>query len=102
MNFAVAKAEIKTNLREALRRCGYFGLANRYTGKVGYVRRLSLNQHYPRFHLYINQETDQEYHFSLHLDQKQQSYQGARAHSADYDEDTVKNELARILSILQN
>mgnify|MGYP001619689651 CR=1 FL=1 len=102
MNFVVAKAEVRTNVRETLRRCGYFGLANRYTGQVGYVRRLSLSQHYPRFHLYINQETDQQYQFSLHLDQKQASYQGSRTHSADYDEDTVKAEMARILSILQS
>lgn len=102
MNFAAPKAEIKSNIREALRRCGYFGITNRFTNKVGYVRRLSQSQHYPRFHLYINQETDTSYQFSLHLDQKEQSYQGSHAHSADYGEDTVKDESARILSILTN
>lgn len=102
MNFNVAKQEIRTNLRETLRRCGYFGVTNRFNGQTGYVRRLSLTQHYPRFHLFLNQETERIYQFSLHLDQKQQSYSGQRAHSADYDEDTVTAEMARILAVIKN
>lgn len=102
MNFATPKNQFKTNLIAALRRAGYFAIVDRLTGKTGYVRRLSREAHFPRFHLYLYRETPQDYHFSLHLDQKRPSYRGSPAHSADYHEDTVKVELNRVLSILKN
>jgi len=95
MHFRIAKAWLTRNLRDALRNCGYFGIQDRQSGRVSYVRRLSKSQHYPRFHLYL-EELSQGYNFSLHLDQKKESYQGTRAHSADYDEPEVKAEASRI------
>jgi hypothetical protein len=101
MKFKINKQDLGRNLRDALRRAGYFGIEDRRSGRSSYVRRLSRSQHYPRFHLYIDEEAD-FYFFNLHLDQKQVSYQGARAHSADYDEPAVEEEAKRISSIINN
>ncbi|MFA6304772.1 MAG: hypothetical protein WCV73_03075 [Patescibacteria group bacterium] len=102
MVFKISKHGLRNNLRDALRKCGYFGIDNSFNGKVGYVRRLSLNQHYPRFHIYLNQETDESYVFSLHLDQKKPIYQGAKAHNAEYDDEVVHIEAARVINIFES
>ena len=99
MHFKIKKESLSNNLRDALRRCGYFGLQDRNTGKISYVRRLSKSQYYPRFHLYID-DMGVEYKFNLHLDQKKESYKGVKAHSADYDEPAVNEEGVRITSII--
>ena len=92
MKFSLPKEIIRPNIREALRRLGYFGLI---TTEVSYVRRLSLRQHYPRFHLYL-EEKPNTFIFNLHLDQKKPSYEGAFAHSGEYDSETVAAEAERI------
>jgi len=56
---------------------------------------------YPRFHVYVElDKVSQQISINLHLDQKKPSYQGAPAHSAEYDSGTVKKEAARIKQIL--
>ncbi|OGY88860.1 MAG: hypothetical protein A2927_02585 [Candidatus Komeilibacteria bacterium RIFCSPLOWO2_01_FULL_45_10] len=100
MEFKIAKEDLGRNLRDALRSCGYFGLKGRLSSEIGYVRRLSLNQFYPRFHIYIAEE-ENFFRFKLHLDQKKESYQGAKAHSADYQEGAVADEAQRIMEILK-
>lgn len=57
---------------------------------------------YPRFHLFlkINSE-NQEFIFSLHLDQKRPIYKAAPAHSADYEGEAVEREVERIKEILE-
>jgi len=99
MHFIIASDRLSRNLRDALRRCGYFGIQDRISNTISYVRRLSKAQHYPRFHLYI-EELPKGYKFNLHLDQKKGRYQGARAHSADYDEETVREEAERIKGLI--
>jgi len=101
MKFKINKQALTRNLRDALRRAGYFGIEDRKSGQASYVRRLSQSQYYPRFHLYLDEETDC-YFFNLHLDQKQASYPGARAHSADYQEPAVEAEAERISFIIHN
>lgn len=54
---------------------------------------------YPRFHLYIKPELG-GFVFSLHLDQKRPSYGNETAHSGDYESETVRDEAARITSII--
>jgi len=46
--------------------------------------------------MYINSEDPLI--LNLHIDQKQASYEGATAHSGDYDSDLVKQEGQRIYS----
>jgi len=97
MKFDIAKDKMGFNIREGLRRLGYFGLL--MGGETSYVRRLSRIQHYPRFHLYLNDFSD-KITFNLHLDQKQTSYQGSSAHNGEYDGDTTAAEAERIKSNL--
>lgn len=94
MKFNVAKLKIVPNIREALRRLGYFGL-NPRNGEPSYIKRLSRISHYPRFHLYID-DTREQLTFNLHLDQKQPSYQGSRMHSGEYEGDLVEAEAERV------
>ena len=97
MKFTITKDKISFNIRDGLRRLGYFGLL--VGGETSYVRRLSRIQYYPRFHLYLN-ETPKQITFNLHLDQKHASYEGSSAHSGEYDGETVKEEADRIISNL--
>ncbi len=99
MHFQIPQSSLKYNLREALRKCGYFSILDRRSNKQSYVRRLSESQHYPRLHLYIEVK-DSYYQFSLHLDQKKVSYAGQKAHSGEYDEPLVKEEAERIQTLI--
>ena len=63
-----------------------------------FVRRLGRN-YYPRFHMYIEEKEDQIV-FSLHIDQKRPSYQGAHAHNAEYEGEVVKAEIERLKEII--
>jgi len=101
MKLKINKGQFRTNLPAALRGAGYFRIVDRRSGQLSFVRRLSNMQHYPRFHLYI-EDTGESYQFNLHLDQKQVSYQGQRAHSGDYDEPIVKEEAQRIINSLNS
>jgi len=76
-----------------IRRCGYGLVRDPHADERSYSRRLGSGI-YPRFHLYINSEDPLV--FNLHLDQKQVSYQGQKAHSGDYDSDIVQKEAKRI------
>ena len=97
MKFIINKDKLRFNIREGLRHLGYFGLL--VGGETSYVKRLSRIQHYPRFHLYLN-ETNDQITFNLHLDQKHASYEGSSAHSGEYNGETVTSEAERIISSL--
>lgn len=86
------------NIYAILRRAGYVPIHDRMNQTSSFVRKLS-SGHYPRFHLYLNEERDQIV-FDLHLDQAKTRYDGQTAHNADYDSPEVKNELARIYQLL--
>lgn len=83
-----------------LRKAGYVYLMDRYTGQESYVRRLGRG-FYPRFHLYLEELPGQAI-LNLHLDQKQASYEGANAHNAEYDGETVEAEMDRIKSFTKS
>lgn len=78
----------------ALRRAGYAPYINK-EGEQSFVRRIQ-GTDFPRFHLYIKVEDDATLRCSIHLDQKQPSYQGTHAHGGDYDSETVADEARRI------
>jgi hypothetical protein len=82
-----------------LRRCGYAPEGqDQKTGEFRFSRPLR-GARYPRFHLYVNALVhSQTITLSLHLDQKQPSYQGSSAHSGEYDGALVEAETKRILS----
>ena len=80
-----------------LRRCGYAPEGqDQKTGEFRFSKPLR-GARYPRFHAYCV-ESAQRLIISLHLDQKQPSYEGSSAHSGEYDGALVEAETKRILS----
>ena len=67
---------------------------DRASGKQSYVYRLTTNR-YPRFHVYVEEETEDSMKLHLHLDNKQHGW-GERRHDSDYDSEQVKAEGARL------
>ena len=94
MTFSIVNT--KETLNSLVRRLGYRPLGYTPKEELNCVR--PLGSDYPRFHLYIKKETG-KYIFNLHLDQKRPSYEGATAHSGDYDGEVVREEADRIREI---
>lgn len=80
-----------------MRSIGYAKHSNA-AGEESYVRRAS-GLEFPRFHVYVN-EFDTPVTLSIHLDQKEHTYEGSRAHSGEYDGAVVQRELERIHAAL--
>ncbi len=89
---------VQENANTLMRKLGYMPAYFQKAGEVSIVRQLARND-YPRFHLYIKQ-SGQDFHFSLHLDQKKPSYEGQTGHSGDYDGPVIEGEAERIKNIL--
>jgi hypothetical protein len=79
-----------------VRRAGYGEIYDRARGEESYVFRLSRNAFYPRFHLYIEKEDQASMTITLHLDQKQASYEGSHMHSGEYEGEIIEKEAERI------
>ncbi len=77
-----------------MRRLGYATYTNRQ-GISSFVRRIHGSE-FPRYHLYINKETEREMTCSVHIDQRAPSYQGTSAHGGDYDTPQVLEEIERL------
>src|SRR3989338_8365137 len=86
-----------THSRNLLRRAGY-ALHQGRDGELSYVRRLSGNGDYPRFHVYVSrEEPGKAIEITLHLDEKKPSYEGFTAHSGEYEGEIVEQERDRLL-----
>ncbi|EKE14073.1 MAG: hypothetical protein ACD_12C00686G0003 [uncultured bacterium] len=94
------KKSFKENIPNLIRHLGYHENRSRFSQGLNFVRTVSRG-FYPRFHLYINQATEEELELNLHLDQKKSSYPGTHAHAGDYDTEVVKEEAERIKNILE-
>ena len=94
MKLIINKNQLDTSPGQFLRRVGYGYIRDRHSGQDSFVRRFG-SRHYPRLHMYIKEQGDKII-FNLHLDQKQASYAGAHAHSAEYDGDVVEREIERL------
>jgi len=93
---------IKKNIVEISRAIGYVIIDTKENREYNLVRKLSASwriNNYPRFHIYLKQAGDRLI-FNLHLDQKQPSYNGAHAHSGEYDGPIIENEADRIKQLL--
>lgn len=95
MKFTLPTTQSPYNL---LRRAGYAPFRDPKTNETSYTRRLGSN-FYPRFHAYINSESNGPLEINLHLDQKHASYQGQRAHSGEYDSDLLRQEAERLRTL---
>ena len=79
------------NLRQFLRRNGYASHLQTKLDRLSFVKRVTSDD-FPRFHIYIEKDIRGKNYLTLHLDQKKPSYDGAHAHSGEYDGDLVRNE----------
>lgn len=94
----------KDTIQNITRKIGYELLAIENNGDYNIVRDLSDGYKYPRFHIYIKKDKENDrLIFNLHLDQKFASYEksGAHSHSGEYEGKVVENEVERIKNILQ-
>jgi hypothetical protein len=87
----------KYSLPQLMRTFGYKPIGYTEQNELNAVRPLGAD--YPRFHIYAT-ETPSVITLSIHLDQKKVSYEGATAHSGDYESETVKEEVARIKELI--
>ncbi len=83
--------------RMLMQRCGYGEKITR-KGVVSYVRRIK-GPEFPRFHAYLD-IGEAGFRVNLHLDQKGACYEGASAHSGEYDGPLVEEEGARIKDVI--
>ncbi|MFA6106254.1 MAG: hypothetical protein WC745_01125 [Patescibacteria group bacterium] len=100
MKLTVKMSQLPANPEQFLRRAGYGYIEDRRRGTKSFVRRLGAG-FYPRLHMYAEREGE-SVSFNLHLDQKQASYAGARAHNAEYGGSVVSGEMERIKNLLLN
>jgi hypothetical protein len=86
-----------TSPLNALRRSGYsFQRKDERTGEMSFVKRAGSGD-YPRFHIYASQDERGTVQINLHLDQKKASYEGATAHSGEYEENKWLEREAEII-----
>jgi hypothetical protein len=90
---------LSDNARNLMRRVGY-GEHRGRDGQTSFTRRLH-GAMYPRFHAYV-EDRDGGMQLNLHLDQKEASYEGSRAHSGEYDGPLVERESARIVETIKS
>jgi hypothetical protein len=95
----IFQGKLGDSARNLIRRCGYGEIRDFRSNETSYARKLSGGL-YPRFHLYINEESADSLILNLHLDQRQTRYEGQTAHSGEYDGELVENEAARIKEII--
>lgn len=77
------------NSVQIMRRASYGQLRN-----GSFARRLGGGS-YPRFHVYVEDNM-----IKLHLDQKQASYEGTRAHNGEHNSEAVMQEGERIKAVM--
>lgn len=98
MKFILNKNDLKMPPAMFLRSAGYSFLLDRHEGHDSFIRRIT-GAFYPRFHIYFEEDNDNLI-INLHLDQKKPSYPGAHKHNAEYDGDTVQQEINRLKSLI--
>lgn len=88
------------NAYTMLRQAGYVPIIDRSSGgKRSYVLRAQQNR-YPRYHLYVEAESDNETVLHLHIDKRQHGH-GSR-HDTDYNSEDVKKEAERLKRWLEH
>lgn len=97
------KGPLKDNIYNLMRKIGYLLLnKDEETGEMSFVNPVGVagRNGYPRFHIYSRMEGE-DLVLNLHLDQRRPIYEGAVAHSGEYDGELVEKEVERIKQILQ-
>lgn len=96
-NFVIKKGAYHSLM--IMRRLGYAPYTNRQ-GVDSFVRRVH-GAEFPRYHLYVNNESENEMICSVHIDQRAPSYQGTHAHGGDYDSPLTDAEIERLQAFTQ-
>jgi len=93
--------QIQTNksISDVIRTIGYSTTYLQGEGETSVVRKLGMGD-YPRFHLYIKEQSN-GFEFNLHIDQKKPSYKGSTGHNGEYDGGLIKGEVERIREVLK-
>jgi hypothetical protein len=86
------------NARNFMQRAGY-GEHTGHEGQTSFTKRLGGGT-YPRLHAYVEDRND-GIQINLHLDQKQASYEGSRAHGGEYEGPLVEREMARLIAFAE-
>lgn len=87
------------------RKIGYKPLGQTERGEYNLVKDLGGGNRYPRLHVFIKKDEDHnEFIISLHIDQKQPSYEHGKnhAHSGEYKGEVIEAEAERIKKVLAN
>ena len=98
MKLTIEKNKLSLNPEQFLRQASYVYIRDRRSGQDSFARRLT-RDHYPRFHVYINDFKDKVI-LDLHLDQKRPGYQGQKRHNAEYDTPVVGKEIERLQELI--
>lgn len=86
--------ELTKNSYGLLREAGYLPIHDHKTGKQSYIRRIT-GDRYPRFHIYVKEETENSIIIHLHLDNREHGF-GDSLHNTNYDSENVKAEGERL------
>jgi hypothetical protein len=86
---------LQKNSTVILRAAGYIPLFDRQSGKESYALKIR-GDRYPRFHLYVKEESDSGVWWHVHLDQKEHGWSESR-HDTEYDGEEVKKEGERLV-----
>jgi hypothetical protein len=100
MKFSII-GPLKNNIYNLMRDAGYhFQREENIASKTEYSFTRPRNG-FPRFHIYAK-IANKDMLINLHLDQKKPIYEGTTAHSGDYDEPVVMQEMERIKLAIKN
>lgn len=99
MKFIINPKQFSVSYPQFLRQAGYTYIQDRRSGLTSFARTLGKGN-YPRFHIYVDEYDDGRLAFKIHLDQKQASYEGTTAHSGEYNDGPVLEEVERLKSML--
>lgn len=83
------------NAASILRDAGYIPLFDRLSGKQSFAHKIR-GDRYPRFHVYVLEETESRLKLNLHLDNKEHGW-GERRHDSKYDGEEVSAEAGRLM-----
>ena len=92
-----------------MRRAGY-GYQKEGSGEVAFTRRMGASP-FPRYHAYVSEadsrkpiagSQQRELMINLHIDQKEPTYGGNRAHSGEYNGPVIQQECDRLRAFAQS
>lgn len=98
MQLRFTKLQIDGNAVTFIRRCGYGEYYDKRMQKVSYMKRATMGNMFPRYHVYIVEQGN-EVVVDLHLDQKRPSYEGTSMHAGEYEGTAVEREAERICDL---